>query len=450
MNIYGLEDNKTEFRALSDKVISIYNLHGFENEASAIKNEVDIQLEKVRPSMMFYGVYNSGKSSVINALAGEYIAEVGDVPTTNKVEHIKWQGFMLTDTPGIVANDEHTRIAEEEIKRHDVILFVIDDMGTFENCSVTKAIVNIIKVGKPIIIVINQKQASEEGVYTKQVQGKIMPKIIENIRIESQKIGIPFADKAKNFCGIIPVNAMSAYMAKTQYKNNSESSQKLLTECGVDELTAAIREELQKTSGVKILLSAIQIVQSSIKDVHKNLKNNLQPGIEKAYYEAVNSVNEQKSSLYCSIFNIGKNEILSYGDKIYASAVRGEQVNDFAKQLNENLKKIILGSFANANITLINQFEFYQASFGDDYKIDFSKISSIKLELPNKLDDNEDFDLWDIIKDILDLSQDGEVYSKAIMYNYTSAFHNTKYHFSKYNTYYYRRTYKIIYWTQKY
>ena len=58
-------------------------------------------LDKVNPSLMFYGVYNAGKSSLLNAIFGEVKASVADVPETHKVTYYKWNNFDLVDTPGV-------------------------------------------------------------------------------------------------------------------------------------------------------------------------------------------------------------------------------------------------------------------------------------------------------------------------------------------------------------
>ena len=104
---YDLKDYKNDIKKIKENVIEIAKKYNIE-EVTILNNEIDEQLKKYTPSIMFYGVYNSGKSSIINVLAGNYIAKVGDVPTTGNIQKIPWNGFMLIDTPGIVANEEHT------------------------------------------------------------------------------------------------------------------------------------------------------------------------------------------------------------------------------------------------------------------------------------------------------------------------------------------------------
>lgn len=48
-----------------------------------------------------------------------------------------------------------------EIRRSDIVLFVMDNADTFDNALVYQAIIDILKSGKPLAIVINQKNVDE-------------------------------------------------------------------------------------------------------------------------------------------------------------------------------------------------------------------------------------------------------------------------------------------------
>ena len=397
MEIYELKDYKNQFRKLSDKVIECLKNNDFLNDAEYIDKEINQQMAKGSPSIMFYGVYNAGKSSIINALAGEYIAEVGDIPTTAKIQKIIWNGFHLVDTPGIVANDEHTIIAEDEIKRNDVILFVVDDMGTFENAAVASAIVKIIKIGKPIVLVINQKQASTEGANSEDINKLVIPKLVENINREGLNQGVHNIIKKPNFCGIIPVNAEVAYQAKSQYKIKDNEFSLLWNMSGIENLIATIETELKNSSGIKLLIPGVNIVGGCLEKNRKILEAKLKTGLEKVYYESINSIVLKKNNMYKNIIALGKNEMLSYGDQIYASIMKGGLGQDLSQELQTQLNKIIVDGFNNSNIELLNQFELYKANLDSSVSLDFSEISKIRLNIPQREDLN-DFESTDFMK----------------------------------------------------
>ena len=80
-------------------------------------NKIDAQLKKITPSLMFYGVYNAGKSSLLNAIFGELKASVADIPETHKVTYYKWKSFDLVDTPGVNGPEEDFKISKPELDK---------------------------------------------------------------------------------------------------------------------------------------------------------------------------------------------------------------------------------------------------------------------------------------------------------------------------------------------
>ena len=104
------------------------------------------------PAILFYGLYNAGKSTLINALCRANVAKVGDVPTTQDVQKINWEEYILIDTPGINAQNAHTLVAEENIGQSDLVLFVLDNSDTFDNAVVYQAILDILKTDNPDFI----------------------------------------------------------------------------------------------------------------------------------------------------------------------------------------------------------------------------------------------------------------------------------------------------------
>jgi predicted GTPase len=58
------------------------------------------EFENTEVHCALIGQSGSGKSSLINAIAGEKIANVGVVETTSEPRPFKHQGIMFTDLPG--------------------------------------------------------------------------------------------------------------------------------------------------------------------------------------------------------------------------------------------------------------------------------------------------------------------------------------------------------------
>ena len=72
-----------------------------------IKSFVAEKVSQNQPEIMVYGIYNAGKSSIINELIGRDEAEVNDKPTTDRVQYFTFNGYCIADTPGVGAPIEH-------------------------------------------------------------------------------------------------------------------------------------------------------------------------------------------------------------------------------------------------------------------------------------------------------------------------------------------------------
>ncbi len=369
---YDLKDYKNDIKKIKENVIEIAKNYNIE-EVTILNNEIDEQLKKYTPSIMFYGVYNSGKSSIINVLAGNYIAKVGDVPTTGNIQKIPWNGFMLIDTPGIVANEEHTEIADDEIKRNDVILFVIDDVGTFENKSISTAIVKIIKTGKPIIVVINQKEASIDGAYSEKIKSKIIPKIMENIEMAGKNQGFANLTKSPNYCGIVSINAMTAETAR-EIKDNKEGFNSLWDLSQFEGLISLMEQELKKSEGINLLKPALKILREEILKYIDNLQAEILSNVDERYKESLKEIERKKSSIFKNIITLGKTEIYSYEDKIYTLISQGKNNEELVEEIKSKLVGIINNQFKGISTDIDNSFNLYNAKFGE-------KVESRELEL---------------------------------------------------------------------
>ncbi|ELA8128367.1 GTPase [Vibrio parahaemolyticus] len=115
------------------------------------------RIENGRPVVMVYGVYNAGKSTLINALAGEEVAEYADVPKTATVSSYKIGDVEILDTPGIDAPIEHEEVSREQLARSDAVIFVMSSGGVVDEEQTYVEVKKILEAEKPLIIVINNK-----------------------------------------------------------------------------------------------------------------------------------------------------------------------------------------------------------------------------------------------------------------------------------------------------
>lgn len=305
----SLIDYKKNVCNIRDECVHIMKENCFDTLANSLKNDTDAIFKKNSPSIMFYGLYNAGKSSIINAIFGKEIASIGDIPTTREVQEIFWDNFIIVDTPGINANNEHTIVTEHEISKHDIILFVLDDMS-IEEKSFYSAFLKVLKQNKPVLIVINKKNVEQDHSNI----DKLKNRIIENIRTEGTDKNINNIENYKNFYGIITVNALIGYNAKIC--KDVSSAEVLYNLSGLEDLTITMQKVLNNSNGVKQLLPAIDIIESSITKCNQSLTNRLQSNAQKNYTNSFERVKRQENNLYKRLINEGKNQIRIFSDSI--------------------------------------------------------------------------------------------------------------------------------------
>jgi len=108
--------------------------------------------------VMVYGVYNAGKSTLINALIGREAAEVDDVPKTDAVAAYQWGNYSILDTPGVDAPIEHEQVTQAQMLKADAVIFVVDPLGTVEEEKTLDVLLDMVEARKQIYLVFNEKK----------------------------------------------------------------------------------------------------------------------------------------------------------------------------------------------------------------------------------------------------------------------------------------------------
>lgn len=214
-----------------------------------IQNVYDMKVNNTKPQIMVYGIYNAGKSSIINELIRDDKAVVRDKPTTDRVDYYDWNGYKIADTPGVGAPIEHEQVTNEHLKIADVVLFVMSTTGSNEKKENYVRMKDIVDAGKKIIIILNDKNG-DLGKRDEIIQA-IKIKVSENMKT----VGIQDVD-SKYY--IVVVNAARAK------KGRLENKQGLLKRSGIDELERVILSELKKTDKFTIWINAINEIETNL------------------------------------------------------------------------------------------------------------------------------------------------------------------------------------------
>jgi GTPase SAR1 family protein len=226
------------------------------------------------PSVMFYGDYNAGKSTLLNAVMGKAVAEVKDVPATDKSTAYSWNGYKLFDTPGIGAPIEHEEVADEKLEHCDVILFVVSTQGSFERKEIYERMRYIVGKKKKLLIALNNKS----GLNQAGLEGQ---KVIQNIR---DKVLRNLGESGKH--SVIVVNAQDALEGRLR------GDEALVRESGVEGLETAIVREIRRVNGYKLLYKDLRNLIDNVDPQAKALFSDAARGESADLNNALRELNE--------------------------------------------------------------------------------------------------------------------------------------------------------------
>ena len=247
-----LENNKTSLV----NAIHEYNSEDIKlnNYISEIESIYSNKLKDVKPYIMVYGIYNAGKSSIINELLGDDLAAVNDKPETDSVDEYEWNGYIIADTPGVGAPIKHEEVTTEHLRRADIVMFVMASTGSNEKDDNYRRLKAITDAGKKVIIIINDKNGDLGS--NDQELGIITAKVKDNLRQYNLD---------SNDYVITIVNAKRARDGRIKNKPA------LVEKSNIQELKGIILSELKKTNNYIVINNAILDILTEINSIQSYL-----------------------------------------------------------------------------------------------------------------------------------------------------------------------------------
>ena len=235
------------------------------NESASLNRSIteDVMplLNFEKPRILVYGIYNSGKSTLVNAIMKKEVAEVGNRPTTHRTAEYDAGKYILVDSPGIDAHsEEDERIADSYIKSCHVILFLASTAGGFESGTNYEKMWSLIQMNLPFIIVLNERavQDSEKASHLADINS-IKRKVIENlIRVSGQR-------DVESRYDVIVLNAQRAWQGV-------QTGEDLFTEeSHISDLTNRIEQLLEGREAMKTFLAPLSAVERKTEEAEKIL-----------------------------------------------------------------------------------------------------------------------------------------------------------------------------------
>lgn len=302
-----------------------------------IKNFIEEKLAQNQPEIMVYGIYNAGKSSIINELIGKDEAEVNDKPTTDRVQYFNFNGYRIADTPGVGAPIQHEQITQAHLRKADVVVFVMSNTGSHELSQNYDRIRDIYNSDKKVIIVLNDKNGSLNKPGDTSID-EIKFKIGQNLN----------AVNLQNKFHIVTVNALRAKRGRIEHKP------KLYEMSNMDELFQIITQELKNSESYRRWRSMIsQIIDESgkiLRELDNIINHSLSADVISNY---LNLVREQEQSLRSNINSFIDRRIGSMSatlpgiiwdlrdDKDKAEEMINQTVKENLSFIKENLRDLL-------------------------------------------------------------------------------------------------------------
>ena len=235
-----------------------------------MEKEVYSLLNTDKPRIMVYGIYNSGKSTLVNALMRNQVAEVADRPMTWEIAEYDKGEYVLIDSPGVDAPKEHEQISDGKLRECHVILFVISSKGGFESEANYRKMLELIRMDIPFYIILNDRgfiasrNMTDEQIRQAKIEHaheleEIRHKILVNLQKygQDQNIGSRYT--------VIPLNAKSAWTGV------EKSKPKLFQQSGVPELENRISSILNGTGALDWLRTPQKHLQRTISEAETSL-----------------------------------------------------------------------------------------------------------------------------------------------------------------------------------
>ena len=116
-------------------------------------------------NVVFVGQYSAGKSTILSRLTGKEL-KIGGGITTDEVSSFEYNGFYVSDTPGIHTQNrqDHDAITYEAIAKADLLVFVVtnEPIGEFMGEHLRHLLMDMGKA-KETMIVVNKMMDSVGG-----------------------------------------------------------------------------------------------------------------------------------------------------------------------------------------------------------------------------------------------------------------------------------------------
>lgn len=263
---------------------------------SQIDNTVKNLLDFEKPKVMVYGIYNSGKSTLINALMKQEVAEMADRPMTYQISEFDRGEYVLVDSPGIDAPIAHENVTDEFLNKCHIILFVISSKGGFESAYNYKKMAELIKKDVPFVIVLNDRGYEIKPKWTPEEKALRRAEHEQELKSVQYKI-IDNLTKVTGDKNITQKYEVYVLNAKKALYGIQKKSIPLYEISNVGVLDQRIIQLVQSGSAVRVLRQPITNLKTCFDYIEAHIAQQMQEGSEHNFATKIDVLRKKQENL---------------------------------------------------------------------------------------------------------------------------------------------------------
>jgi len=348
--------NKEEYIDIKNEVVKYSKEYQDKAHVDGFISHIEEKLNNFKPTIMVYGTYNAGKSTLINALFGQdELAKTDDAPETSTVSAYEYNGYTIYDTPGINAPQEHEQVTQEHLKKCELVLFVLSNDGSLEEKYIYEKISEIVKLEKPILIVVNNKAGIEKDSVDEVKQ-------FDKININLSKIGdVNGIEAIETKVNISMINAKTALKAKL------ENKKLLLEKSNITSLENEI-DKLLKESGSREVINALNIfisdyINQTLVIIDSKIDN---PEMKKTQ-EAITYLEKLKQKTYIELQNTIQESSLIVTRNLLALYLQRDQnaISAFMEKTIQDVQELLQVKLKAVSAEISSKISNFNEEFGE-------------------------------------------------------------------------------------
>ena len=289
-----------------------------------IQENVNALLTVDKPKVMVYGIYNSGKSTLINSLCKEEVAEMADRPMTATIAEYDRGDYYLVDSPGVDAPIEHELVTEEYLNKCHVILFVISTKGLFEDRDNYIRLAKLIEKEIPFIIVLNDRGVGIKKDWTEQEKKKAKFDHEQEIKLIQYKV-IQNLVKESNNKKIVDKYEVVVLNAKQALNGILKDKPKLYEISNVGFLEKRITQLLQNNDSIKMLFAQpIGNLKECFNDIERLVTQTMSGNTSEDFGMRIHVMESKRDNIMQDLKILTQQAVYSHMDELTNAYVNGD------------------------------------------------------------------------------------------------------------------------------